>query len=134
MTLTMEESLMTELMKVLNNTQYAEMELPFKVSTNKIYAGCAWQERERYKQKMIQAGWQIKGKLKPVESADVEFYFEFKGRPLDCDNVSFLAKLILDVLRHQGILKDDSPKYVKSVRLSSRKGEKDKVLIVLIGA
>lgn len=108
-----------------------EMELPKKISTNKIYAGVHWATRAKDKDLFL---WHFIGqasKIPVLESCDLTFDFEFKSRPLDCDNCSYMAKLLIDCLRHYGKIKDDTPNIVKSVKITSCKGSLDKVKILI---
>ena len=59
-----------------------------------------------------------------------KFIFYFKSRALDASNCSYMGKMIEDTLVKTGILKDDSPKYIKSVEYESKKNDKDKRDIV----
>jgi Holliday junction resolvase RusA-like endonuclease len=47
----------------------------------------------------------------------------------DADGIS--AKAAIDGLVHAGLLKDDSPKYVKEVSYSQEKGEPEETIITL---
>lgn len=113
--------------------QVVELELPDKLSTNKIYEGVHWATRKKHKDLFLWSFVTVASKIKPVDSCDIEFEFGFKSKPLDCDNCSYSVKLIIDCLRHYGKLKDDTPEYVKSIKISSRKADKDKVLIKICG-
>lgn len=113
--------------------QVVEFELPEKLSTNKIYEGVHWAIRKKHKDLFLWAFVGVASKIKPVDSCDIEFEFGFKSKPLDCDNCSYMTKLLIDCLRHYGKLKDDTPEYVKSIKISSRKADKDKVLIKICG-
>ena len=42
-----------------------------------------------------------------------------------------MAKLLIDCLRHYGKIKDDTPDYVKSIKITSCKGKKDSVKIIV---
>ena len=109
-----------------------EIELPKKISTNKIYGGVHWALRAKDKDLFV---WSMLGAAKDipvVESCDLEFHYEFKQRPLDCDNCSYMTKLFIDCLRHYGKIKDDTPQVVKSIKITSRKGDVDKVKILIV--
>lgn len=110
--------------------QVIEIDLPFKVSSNLIYSGKHWSERAKLKDQMIWAMFGLK-KLKAVDVCEIEFEFKFKKNPLDCDNCSYLSKMILDCLVHYKILKDDNYKIVNKISLSSEKGDKDSVKITI---
>ena len=82
---------------------------------------------------MLWAFLGVKSQLKPVDKCTIKFEFSFKSRPLDNTNCSYLAKLIEDCLVHYKILKDDNYKIVEEITISSRKGDKDQVLITING-
>ena len=109
--------------------QIVEFELPIKVSSNAIYSGIHWAVRKKHKDIFRWALITLKTKIKPVESCDLEFEFNFKSKPLDCDNVFYSVKLIIDSLRYYGKIPDDSPKYVKSIKVSSKKSNKNNVIL-----
>lgn len=111
--------------------QTIKFDLPFKVSTNEIYSGCHWTKRKQHKDIMLWAFLGVKSQLKPVDKCTIKFEFYFKSRPLDNTNCSYLAKLMEDCLVHYKILKDDNYKIVEEITISSRKGDKDQVLITL---
>ena len=109
--------------------QVVEFELPEKLSTNKIYEGVHWTVRKKHKDLFLWCFVGVASKIKPVDNCDLEFEFGFKSKPLDCDNCSYMAKLLIDCLRHFNKITDDTPQYVKSVKISSQKSDKDKVKI-----
>lgn len=114
-----------------NELQVIEVKLPQKISTNLIYGGVHWVTRKKHKDLFVWSFLEVASKIRPVESCNIEFEFEFKSKPLDCDNCSYMAKLYIDCLRHYGKLKDDTPKYLKSIKITSKKGNSDKVKIIL---
>lgn len=52
-----------------------------------------------------------------------------RKRLTDADGIS--AKAAIDGIVHAGILKDDSPKYVKEVTYSQEKGEPEETVITI---
>ena len=108
-----------------------EFLLPKKISTNKIYEGVHWSQRAKDKDLFLWSFLAIAKDIPVVDSCDLEFNFEFKSRPLDCDNCSYMAKLLQDCLRHYGKIKDDTPDIVKSIKITSCKGKEDKVKILI---
>lgn len=106
--------------------------LPEKVSTNEIYAGVHWRKRQKladlYHHSLIEYRLLHHTQKYPV---DITYIFRFKGRLLDCDNCSYMAKLLKDGLRKWKIIEDDSPEFVQSVTLISQKGKKDEVEIIV---
>lgn len=111
--------------------QIVEFKLPQKISTNAIYAGVHWAVRDKHKDLYLWAFLEVASKIKPVNACDLEFQFEFKSKPLDVDNCSYMVKLCIDCLRHYKKIKDDTPQYVKSLKISSTKGKEDKVTIIV---
>ena len=74
--------------------------------------------------------WEVKRqKVKPIERYPVTIhckcYFGKGRRSYDWTNLSTTAKLIEDGLRHAGVLKDDSKKYVAWGKLESIKTNGD---------
>ena len=108
-----------------------ELELPKKISTNKIYEGVHWAKRAQDKDLFLLAFTTIASKIPEIESCDLTFDYEFKSRPLDCDNCSYMSKLLIDCLRHYNKIKDDTPDYVKSIKITSKKGDVDNVKITI---
>ena len=113
--------------------QVVELELPEKLSTNKIYEGVHWAIRKKHKDLFLWAFIGVASKIKPVDNCDIEFEFGFKSKPLDCDNCSYMAKLLIDCLRHYNKLPDDTPEYLKSIKITSRKDSKNRVIIKICG-
>lgn len=109
--------------------QIIEFEYPIKVSLNEIYSSRHWTQRKSHKDMFLWAFMTVASKIRPVESCDLEFLFNFKSHPLDCDNCAYMAKLIIDCLKHYRKIKDDTPQYIRSVKFSSRKGCKNNVII-----
>lgn len=109
-----------------------EIDIPKKISTNKIYEGVHWSQRAKDKDLFLWSFLAIAKDIPVVDSCDLEFNFEFKNRPLDCDNCSYMAKLLIDCLRHYNKIKDDTPDIVKSVKITSCKGNVDKVKILIV--
>lgn len=96
-------------------------------SSNTIYAGVHWTVRKKQADEIHEmVGWLVKGK-KPFDKP-VEITCEFGGR-LDIDNCSYVAKLIVDGLRKNGILKDDTRKYVQGLHLLPWDGEGIRVTV-----
>lgn len=105
-------------------------------SLNDWYGSGSW--RRRHAQK---AQWgpiffyAIKeSKLPKLKSVHVSVTQFCKGRARDADNVVPCAKLFLDALVDAGNLPDDSPEYVRSVTLASRKGREDRVVVAVAEA
>jgi len=77
--------------------------------------------------------WFIKSlKIKEkIESYPVDlcFHFHFKSRAFDSSNCSFMSKMIEDALVKEGILTDDSIKYVGTVLYKAFKGKENRVVL-----
>ncbi len=105
--------------------------IPEKVSTNEIYQGTHWSKRKKiadlYHQSLIEH------RLRRVKEypVDITYIFSFEGKLLDADNTSYMAKMLKDSLRKWKIIEDDSPLFVSSVTLVSKKGLKDEVQIII---
>lgn len=106
-----------------------EFLLPKKISTNAIYSGVHWTTRAKHKDMFVWSFIEVASKIPVFNSCDIEFNYEFKSRPLDCDNCVYMSKLIIDCLRHYNKIKDDTPDIVKSIKITSCKGNDDKVCI-----
>lgn len=105
--------------------------IPEKISLNKIYAGVHWTVRSRHKDAFRGAVMASKPKkytgLFPVI---IYYHFRLQGKLLDSTNLSYMAKLVEDGLVHNGVIPDDSQKYVKSFMPTTEKigkGEYDEV-------
>lgn len=108
------------------------LDLPKKISTNKIYEGVHWSQRKKDKDLFLWSFVGLAKQIPVIESCDIEFNFEFKNKPLDVDNCSYMAKLIIDCLRHYNKIKDDTPDIVKSIKITSQKNNVDKVNILIV--
>lgn len=107
------------------------MKIPKKISTNKIYEGVHWSQRAKDKDLFLWEFLTIAGKIPTINACELTFDYEFKSRPLDCDNCSYMSKLLIDCLRHYNKIKDDTPDYVKSIKITSKKGDEDNVRITI---
>lgn len=105
------------------------------VSLNQIYTK-HWSSRSQAKQILW---WQIKVALlkakvphNPILTAvEIDFVFYVK-RPIDVDNTAGTAKMIIDYLREWGLLRNDSPKYVKKLTLQVITGQDREYAVVTI--
>ena len=89
-----------------------------------FYQGKHWSERSRIANDAHEQVWgAVMAKLgvgiDPFAVPVVVTVTQFCIRPPDVDNSP--VKVVLDGLRHAGLLKDDTPEYVSEVRLRSRK-------------
>jgi hypothetical protein len=98
-----------------------------KISLNKWYAGNHWTKRAKLKEAYK---WTIAAQTKIVfskhDTYNVTYDFEFRTRPLDATNTVAMVKMIEDIL-----FEDDKYNVVLSVRMTSRKSNKDQVTICI---
>ena len=89
--------------------------LPEKTSLNAFYSATHWIKRKKIADAYHEAVWFAvkKSRVKPVEKYPVFilYHFTFKGKLLDASNCP--VKLLEDGLVKAGILKNDSPKFVR---------------------
>lgn len=105
--------------------------LPEKISLNNYINGTRhWAKKNATARLYHEAFWEFKNKfeIKKYPIA-ISFVFRFKGRLLDIDNLGISEKLCIDGLRHIGLLKDDTPKYINELHTYIEKGERDEIEI-----
>ena len=96
-----------------------------KVSLNAFYAGMHWTKRKKIKDTYtLIVKNQFKEVLPASESYDTEYHFTFKLRPLDASNCVAMVKMIEDI-----IFESDGYKVIKSILITSTKGDQDIVEI-----
>ena len=100
-------------------------------TTNKIFSGIHYSKRSRIK---TDFRWWYKSLKKVPICIDhgpihLHFKFTFKKRAYDCDNCSFMGKMILDCMVKDGAFKDDSPKYISSITYTSLKNTEDRIIV-----
>lgn len=94
--------------------------LPFKVSTNAIYAWIHWQKRKSIADWYHRLTKEDCEKFYPIEwKVDLLFEFYFKTRYLDSSNCSFIWKMIEDSLVKNWLLKNDTNEFVWKVTFES---------------
>ena len=113
--------------------QVIEFEFPIKISTNAIYSGVHWTKRQKHKEIYLWSFLALKSQITPVYACDLDFTFGFNTKPLDCDNCAYMVKLIIDCLRYYGKIKDDTPEYIRSIKITSKKASKNSVIIKIFG-
>lgn len=95
-----------------------------KISTNEIYAGKHWRNRQKIKTDYLWATHNEIKNLKPINyKVNLDFTFYFASRPLDSSNTTYMAKLIEDCLVYHQIIKNDDIKYIGRVSLESKKSK-----------
>jgi len=102
-----------------------------KVSGNLWYAGVHWSKRKKIKEVFTMIAMEElrcqTTHRKFVKPCNVEYIFEFKGKALDCSNCAGgMVKLLEDIL-----FPDDSPKIVKSIKITSLGSVEDKVTVII---
>ena len=92
-----------------------------KISLNKWYSGQHWSKRKQTKdiyKLLINQKEKLKGKF------NCEYHFYFKSRPLDASNCVAMVKLIEDCL-----IENDAYNYIKSILITSKKADRDQVVV-----
>lgn len=95
-----------------------------KISLNAYYAGKHWTNRSKMKEAYALLLSKYKHKFDDKSIYEAEYCFEFKSKPLDASNTVVMVKMVEDM-----IFKSDTYKVILSVKVSSRKGVKDKLTI-----
>lgn len=105
-----------------------EMEVPEKISLNRIYSGVHWNTRREWADDYHEHIWalQIKQKITkyPVK---IRYIFTFANAPLDTLNCALMAKMIEDGLKREGVIVEDNWKNVNEASIRTQK-HKDKKL------
>lgn len=110
-----------------------EVTIPEKVSMNRIYAGMKHWDRTALKNLFHDEFLEIRGKLRVTEyPIRIRYDWHFKKQALDTLNCAFMSKMLEDGMVCNGILKDDSPNYVRESILNSMKSKKYKNDTVVI--
>lgn len=92
-----------------------------KISLNKWYAGMHWTKRKKIKDNYIKVvKSQFNKTLPKTNTYDTEYHFTFKSRALDASNCVAMVKMVEDI-----IFENDSYKIVKSILITSKKGDSD---------
>ena len=53
----------------------------------------------------------------PMDKIRIKYIAYYSGKPVDEDNLTFGMKPALDALTEYGLIKDDSPEYVKGIEV-----------------
>lgn len=73
-----------------------------------------------------------KGECYPVTlPAAVMIHFQERNRRRDLDNIFSGAKFILDAMQREGLIKNDSQKYVRILAYSFEVGETDEITVTI---
>lgn len=104
-------------------------------SMNQFYAGCHWAVRKGIADEWHKNfGWAFKASKLPQELPfPVELWVTLfcKGKVRDSDNAVTAAKFCGDALVQGKYLPDDSPEYVRAIRLESKKGKENKTVVII---
>lgn len=76
-------------------------------------------------------GWFIKGLPRFENPVTIDFIWIEQNAKRDLDNISFAKKFILDALVENGVLINDSPKYVVGFTDTFEKGKETEVIITI---
>ena len=96
------------------------------ISTNSIYAGKHWKKRDKDKEAYRWCFQQYAKKIQAItEKVDLHFtfYFSSNTRSYDSSNCSYMGKMFEDAMVKNGILKNDSRKYVRRFTTQSERSE-----------
>lgn len=96
------------------------MDLPMKVSANKVYAGMNPFARAKIKKYYAEFSKPYFTNIKGFENkVNIEMFFYFHKKPLDSSNCFFMAKMLEDCLVSHGVINNDTNKYVGSFTVKS---------------
>ncbi len=82
-----------------------------------IYAGKHWAVRKKYKDDYKAICCEALSEYDKFTAEEFHFNISYNSR-LDIDNGILVSKFLADTLVSQGIVKDDSPKYYKQVKIT----------------
>lgn len=107
---------------------------PHKISLNSYINGSMhWTKKNKIAKEYHEAFLEFKNKFEITEyPVSITFIFYFKGKLLDIDNVAISKKLCIDGLRHIGLLKDDTVKFINELHTYIEKGKKDEIEIIIV--
>ena len=101
----------------MNNITQITLILPKPPSLNMIYAGKHWAVRKKYKDDYKAICCEALSEYDKFTAEEFHFNISYNSR-LDIDNGILVSKFLADTLVSQGIVKDDSPKYYKQVKIT----------------
>lgn len=87
------------------------------LSLNELYSQKHWSSRKKLADKWHKKFGKMLLEYDKPEINEYRVKLVYKSR-LDVDNTVALVKMFVDTLRKQNWVKDDSPKYLKEVRLN----------------
>lgn len=106
--------------------------IPEKISTNKIYSGLHWATRKRHADLYHKSLIEFKGQKVKTYPVEITYIFNFKSKPLDTTNCTYMVKMLEDGLIQNGIIENDSPEYVSFTGIYSQKADEDLIEISII--
>ena len=105
-----------------------QLDIPERISTNKIYSGVHWAVRARLANlyhSLLIGQPKYTGEY-PIQ---ITYRFTWRTRPYDTTNCSFLVKMLEDGLVGNGVITADDTWTVHRTIIESKKGDKDFVEI-----
>jgi len=101
------------------------IEIPEKVSLNRIYAGIHFRERSEHKEDWHYAVMEAKiPKYKGSYPVEMHYHFRVNGSQLDISNHAYMLKMCEDALVHNKIITDDTQEYISKVSITAQKQKK----------
>lgn len=98
--------------------------IPEKISLNKIYSGIHWRKRAA---QATAFHWAVhRARISAYSGAfpcHIEYRFKLHGKRLDSSNLAYMTKLLEDGMVQCGVIPDDSPKYVASTTMVTGVGD-----------
>ena len=102
---------------------------------NTWLSGTHWRVKARQKKEWQELFWAgfIDAKLpKKLDTPIILNVTQFcKSIVRDVDNAVLSGKFCLDALKEYGYIPDDSPKYVSQMTLTTKKGKRDKSVVII---
>lgn len=95
--------------------------IPLTISTNDIYAGLHYQVRRMHKNLYRAVPIEDKERITDFP-CHLSFHFCIENN-FDISNLSYMQKLIEDVMVKQGVLPNDSRKYVSGITITAEKSK-----------
>jgi len=112
-----------KLSKTISNDTIIILEGLPKISLNEWYSSKHWSNRKKMKdlyKRIVRNNCDIT--FPKDKQYEVEYFFQFRIRPLDSTNCVSMCKLVEDIL-----FEDDNWKIVRKTTIESRKGLEDKL-------
>lgn len=111
------------------------IEIPEKVSLNRIYAGVHFTVRAEHKDDWYFSVLETKPKkYKGDFPIEMHYHFKTSGSPLDISNHAYMVKMCEDALVACKVIPDDTQEYVSKISITAeqiKKGEKQIVEVTI---